>query len=492
MVPSETSPSSGLWESILLSVERKIGPRATRTWLGPGKIKGLDAGVLKLAVPNEFFVEWLSEHYARVLNESASDALGRPVKVEISVDELLAVASEAGGNGDCAGSGHNGGGGNGCSHDGNGGRREMTNFQAAVPQDCRIPHQDGAPCAVLNPNYTFDSFVVAGSNELATAACKAVAERPGCAYNPLFIYGGSGLGKTHMLHAIGHAATNGRRPDGICYVSAERFMNEMIASIQQGTALAFRNKFRHAGLLLIDDVHFISGKEGTQEEFFHTFNSLYEAGRQIVLTSDRPPKEIARVEDRLISRFSWGLVVDIQKPDLETRVAILEKKAARQGFNLGPGVALAIARMANGNIRELEGSLLRVKAHAELTRQPLTPDVAAQLLCEIFREPARTVTVQDVQQLVAKHFGIRPQDLCGRKRTNCVAFPRQVAMYLCRALLDTPLAEIGDKFGGRDHTTVLYACSKVEAQLKIDPRLRKTVTTLTGRIPGGGENLFIN
>jgi chromosomal replication initiator protein len=481
MVPSETSPSSGLWESILVSVERKIGPRATRTWLGPGKIKGLETGVLRLAVPNEFFVEWLSEHYARALNESASDALGRPVRVELSVDGLLGAgskSSETGGNG-----GAEGGNGSGAS----GGQN-----RPVESTECCIPRQSQASCTGLNPNYTFDSFVVAGSNQLATAACMAVAERPGAAYNPLFVYGGSGLGKTHMLHAIGHATTDGGKLDGVCYLSAERFMNEMIASIQQGTALAFRNKYRHARVLLIDDVHFLGGKEGTQEEFFHTFNSLYEAGRQIVLTSDRPPKEIPRVEDRLISRFTWGLVADIQKPDLETRVAILEKKAARQGFALAPDVALAVAKMANGNIRELEGSLLRVKAHAELTRQPLTPDVATELLCDIFRAPIRIPTVEDVQQLVAKHFGMRPQDLCGRKRTNCVAFPRQVAMYLCRVLLDVPLAQVGAKFGGRDHTTVLYACSKIEAQLKIDPSLRRTLASLTGRLPGGGDNVFIN
>jgi chromosomal replication initiator protein len=478
MPPSETSPSSGLWESILLSVERKIGSRAARTWLGPGKIKGLETGVLRLAVPNEFFVEWLSEHYARALNESASDALGRPVRVELSVDGLLCSASETGGNG--------------CSQGGNGEVQSGGPIHAVESADCRIPRQAEASCAGLNPNYTFDSFVVAGSNQLATAACRAVAENPGATYNPLFIYGGSGLGKTHMLHAIGHAATRDGQLNGVCYLSAERFMNEMIASIQQGTALAFRNKYRHARVLLIDDVHFLGGKEGTQEEFFHTFNSLHEAGRQIVLTSDRPPKELPRVEDRLISRFTWGLVADIQKPDLETRVAILEKKAARQGFVLSPEVALAIAKLANGSIRELEGSLLRVKAHAELTRQPLTPDVATEILCDIFRAASRSATVQDVQQLVAKHFGVRPQDLCGRKRTNCVAFPRQVAMYLCRTLLDVPLAEIGDKFGGRDHTTVLYACSKIEAQLKIDPRLRKTISVLTGRVPGTGDNVFIN
>jgi chromosomal replication initiator protein len=266
----------------------------------------------------------------------------------------------------------------------------------------------------------------------------------------------------------------------------------MIASIQQGTALAFRNKYRRARLLLIDDIHFLAGKESTQEEFFHTFNSLHEAGRQIVLTSDRPPKEIPRVEDRLISRFTWGLVADIQRPDLETRVAILQKKAAKQGTVLTPDVALAIAQMASGNIRELEGSLLRVKAHAQLAGLPITPAVVEQVLDDILHPHKKSATVRDVQQLVARHFGLRPQDLSGRKRTNSVAFPRQVAMYLCRLNLDVPLAAIGESFGGRDHTTVLYACSKIESQLKTDPYLRKTVKTLSARVTGNVENLFMN
>lgn len=485
MTQPETTTPSGLWESIVASVEAKIGPRACRTWVSPTAIKGLNAGVLTISVPNEFFVEWLSEHYLAALTQAASDALGRPVKVEFCIDPCAAKNSGAAApqvsaiDDDGSGlAGHQ------CLEPAS---RPRASFAGPEPG-----HRSHNGYASLNSNYTFGNFVVGGNNQLAAAACRAVSERPGSAYNPLFIYGGSGLGKTHMLHAIGHAALNVHGGDGVCYVSSERFMNEMIASIQQGTTLAFRNKYRRARLLLIDDVHFLGGKESTQEEFFHTFNSLHEAGRQIVLTSDRPPKEIPRVEERLISRFTWGLVADIQRPDLETRVAILRKKAARQGMALSSDVAHAIAQIAAGNIRELEGSLLRVKAHAQLSGHPLTPEVVAQVLGDILNPHRKSATIQDVQQLVARHYGLRPQDLCGRKRTNSVAFPRQVAMYLCRVNLDVPLALIGERFGGRDHTTVLYACTKIETQLQTDNYLRKTIKTLSERVAGAVENLFMN
>ncbi len=484
MTHVETSAPSGLWESIVSSVERRIGPRACRTWICPARIQGLDAGVLKLGVPNHFFVDWLSEHYIRLLNEAASDALGRPVKVEIHADER----ARQNGNGDSR-TVNSGSAGDG-EVNGDGTAIESHGPDVAAQSYTPIERTHTA-ASCLNPSNTFNSLVVSDSNRLAAAACMAVAERPGATYNPLFLYGSSGLGKTHMLHAIGHAASAGASNE-VCYVSAERFMNEMIASIQQGTALAFRNRYRRARLLLIDDVHFLGGKESTQEEFFHTFNSLHESGRQIVLTSDRPPKEIARLEERLISRFTWGLVADIQKPDLETRVAILNQKAARQGFNLCGDVALAIAQMASGNVRELEGSLVRVRAHAQLTRRPLTPDIVTEVLGDILRPRVKAATVLDVQQLVARHFSLRPQDLCGRKRTNAIAFPRQVAMYLCRSHLDTPLAEIGERFGGRDHTTVLHACSKIESQLKTDTRLRKIVADLACRLPASGDRMLIN
>lgn len=491
MGQTDSAAPSGLWESILSSVESKIGARARRTWLSPASIGGLNAGVLRLAVPNDFFVEWIGEHYLRFLNEAASDSLGRPVKVEIFADDRASQGGNGAGDGeagiDTAEKNDN------CyAHTGNGSGREHVTISTSPSHGHGRGLQDPRGCAALNGNYTFDNLVVAGSNQLAAAACRAVCERPGTAYNPLFIYGGSGLGKTHMLHAIGHAALGDASSNGVYYVSAERFMNEMIASIQQGTALAFRNKYRRARLLLIDDVHFLGGKEGTQEEFFHTFNSLHEAGRQIVLTSDRPPKEIPRVEDRLISRFTWGLVADIQRPDLEMRIAILHQKAVRQGIKLSSDVALAIARMARSNIRELEGSLLRLKAHAQLTGQPLTAEMVGDFLGEILRPQRALPTVNDVQRAVARHFALRPQDLCGRKRTNAVALPRQLAMYLCRAQLDIPLAEVGEQFGGRDHTTVLYACSKVESKLRTDPALRRTLNTISGALFGAGENVFAN
>jgi len=432
--------------------------------MGPARIKSLDGGVLRLAVPNEFFVEWLSEHYLKSINDAVSEALGRPVKVALIVEE-------------------------GAAESGNGG--SQIDHVRGDPVPCEPPcplHRNGD----LNPNYTFDNLVVAGNNQLANAACMAVLEKPGATYNPLFIYGGSGLGKTHMLHAIGHAAAKGTGVERVFYVSAERFMNEMIQSIRQGTSLAFRDRYRRADVLLIDDVHFLGGKESTQEEFFHTFNCIHDAGRQIVLTCDRPPKEIPRVEERLISRFTWGLVVDIQRPDLETRIAILKKKAARLGFKLGQDVAVTIAEIAKANIRELEGSLLRVQAHARLTGHDPTPETVVELLGEVLRPQHRAPTPQEVQSIVAKHYGISPKDLCGRKRTNAVAFPRQLAMYLCRSHLEVPLSEIGEVFGGRDHTTVLYACAKIESLLREDTSFRKAVANLVERLDRRGDNMLAN
>jgi chromosomal replication initiator protein len=464
MNTSEVSAPSGLWESILACAERKIGPRACNTWLSPAKIKSLDGGILNLSVPNEFFVEWLSEHYLKSLTEAVSEALGRPVKVALAIDERPVKG-------------------------GNGGSQVDDAWRAqALCEPPRPLPRDGH----LNPSYTFANFIVASNNQLANAACMAVLEKPGTTYNPLFIYGGSGLGKTHMLHAIGHAALAGANTERVFYVSAERFMNEMIFSIQQGTTLAFRDKYRRAELLLIDDVHFLGGKESTQEEFFHTFNSIHDSGRQIVLTCDRPPKEIPRVEERLISRFTWGLVVDIQRPDLETRIAILHQKAARLGFALSQDVAITIANIATANVRELEGSLLRVQAQARLTGTEPTPETVAQLLGEVLRPQHRALTVQEVQSLVAKHFGLQPKDLCGRRRTNNVAFPRQLAMYLCRTYLDVPLAEIGRTFGGRDHTTVLYACAKVDALLTEDPSIKRTLSSLVDHLNRRRDNLFTN
>ena len=332
--------------------------------------------------------------------------------------------------------------------------------------------------AGLNPRYTFDTFVVGSSNQFAKAASQAVADLPSKAYNPLFIYGGVGLGKTHLLHAVGHEA--GRRfPQlNIMYLSSERFTNDLINAIRFDRTAAFRTKYRTIDLLLIDDIQFIAGKERTQEEFFHTFNDLYESRKQIALSGDSSPKEIPDMEGRLRSRFEWGLTVDIQPPDLETRVAILKKKAEHERVRLPDEVAYLIASRIKSNIRELEGSLTRMIAYCGLTGREMSPDLAHEILAELLEEE-KVITVEQIQQKVSEFFNMTVSDLNAKTRIEAVAFPRQIAMYLCRQLTRTSLADVGRAFGGKDHTTVLHAVDKIQALLQEDAKLSKTIDTLT-------------
>jgi chromosomal replication initiator protein len=333
--------------------------------------------------------------------------------------------------------------------------------------------------ALIDPRYTFDTFVVGKSNQMAAAACKAVAEHPGTSYNPLFLYGGVGLGKTHLMQAIGNALLASNRAARVCYVSSEKFTNEMIWSIQHGKTLVFKDRYRTVDLLLIDDIQFLAGKETTQEEFFHTFNALHEAGKQIVLTSDRPPKEIQGLEERLVSRFEWGLLADIQKPDLETRVAILRKKAEVENIHLPEDVALLIAEHARNNIRELEGSLIRLVAFASLLKKSIDLPLAEQVLQE-FIKPGRTrqVDPSTILKRTADRFHTTVESMKGKRRTSSAVRPRQVAMYLCRRLTNMPLTEIGKLFGGRDHTTVIYACERVEEMIRKDAKVQRIVQEL--------------
>ena len=335
----------------------------------------------------------------------------------------------------------------------------------------------------LNPKYVFDSFVVGNSNRMAHAASLAVAESPAQAYNPLFLYGNSGLGKTHLMHSIGHFILD-RNPEAkVLYVTSETFTNELINSIQNNKNEEFRNKYRNIDVLLIDDIQFISKKEGTQEEFFHTFNALYESSKQIIISSDRPPKEIKTLEDRLRSRFEWGLIADVQPPDYETRIAILQKKAERDHLVVPNEVNAYIAKNIASNIRELEGALTRIVAYATLTNQDISITLAENSLRDIFSENASTPLTTDlIQQVVAEHYNIRVEDIQGSKKPKNIAFPRQVSMYLCRKLLDISLPKIGDSFGGRDHTTVIHAISKIEKQLEVDPMLQKTIMQLEKEI----------
>lgn len=337
--------------------------------------------------------------------------------------------------------------------------------------------------STLNPKYTFNSFVIGNSNRFAHAASLAVAEAPAKAYNPLFIYGGVGLGKTHLMHAIGHYILQNNPKAKVVYVSSEKFTNELINSIKDDKNVDFRNKYRHVDVLLIDDIQFIAGKERTQEEFFHTFNDLHSADKQIILSSDRPPKEIPTLEDRLRSRFEWGLIADIQPPDFETRIAILKKKADVENLNIPNEVMVYIANKIKSNIRELEGALIRIVAYSSLTNKDVSVDLAAEALKDIIsNEQNKQITINLIQDVVSNYFNLKVEELKSSRRTRNIAFPRQIAMYLSRKLTDMSLPKIGEEFGGRDHTTVIHAYEKISNGLKKDEQLKNVITDITKKI----------
>lgn len=334
----------------------------------------------------------------------------------------------------------------------------------------------------LNPRYTFDTFVIGNSNRLAHAASVAVAESPAKAYNPLFIYGGVGLGKTHLMHAIGHYALNQNKKAKVVYVSSETFTNELINSIRDDRNAEFRSKYRNIDILLVDDIQFIAGKERTQEEFFHTFNSLYEANKQIIISSDRPPKEIPTLEDRLRSRFEWGLIADIQPPDLETRIAILKKKAKLENLTIPDDVMLYIAKKIQSNIRELEGALIRIVAYSSLTNREINEDLASEALKDIISNSRpKFITADLIKEKVSEFFNMKIEDFNAKKRTKSIVYPRQIAMYLCREMTDLSLPRIGEEFG-RDHTTIMHAYDKIYSDMEIDPELKNILNELKNRI----------
>ncbi len=349
-----------------------------------------------------------------------------------------------------------------------------------VPQDPRpAPAEVGLPATGLSARYTFESFVIGNSNQFAQAACEAVAELPSRAYNPLFIYGGVGLGKTHLLHAVGHHIAKLYPHLRLVYLSSERFTNDLINAIRYDRTAEFRAKYRTIDLLLIDDIQFISGKERTQEEFFHTFNDLYEARKQIVVSSDAAPKEIPELEERLRSRFEWGLIADIQPPDFETRVAILKKKAETERVRLPDDVAYLIASRIKANIREIEGSLTRMIAFCSLSGREMSVELAQEVLADLWGEEEKIISIEQIQRKVAEFFSIKLSDMRAQNRTKSVAFPRQIAMYLSRQLTHASLSDIGRAFGGKDHTTVLHAVSKLQALVQEDAKLKQTIDTLT-------------
>jgi chromosomal replication initiator protein len=430
---------NALWEQFLAAASRRLPHAVVDSWIRPCRLLAVEGDHLRIAAPNRFSREWLVQHHMDGLQQAAQDVLGGQPRVTIVVDEDMGAPDAP------------------------------PAITRAVPS---------GTAEGLNPRYTFDSFVVGSSNQFAQAACQAVAELPSRAYNPLFIYGGVGLGKTHLLHAVGHQ-TNRLFPGmTIVYLSSERFTNELINAIRYDRTAEFRARYRTIDLLLIDDIQFISGKERTQEEFFHTFNDLYESRKQIIVSSDSPPKDIPEIEERLRSRFEWGLIADIQAPDFETRVAILKKKAAVERVRLPDDVAYLIAGRIKSNIRELEGSLTRMIAFCALTGREMGVDLAQEVLAELWGDEEKIITIEQVQRKVADFFGVRPSDLKAKNRTKAVAFPRQIAMYLARQLTHASLAEVGRAFGGKDHTTVLHAVDKIQTLLQEDPKLRKTVDGL--------------
>jgi chromosomal replication initiator protein len=442
--------SATIWDEVLGRIEAKVGRHSFHTWFKPTSLLADNGRVVSVRVPNPLFTEWLPKHYSVVLAEALKD-VGRPTAEVVFVPEESRTDSTAV----------------------SGGQPALENPISNVP----APSQFTAP-AGLNPRYTFDTFIVGPSNQFAHAACRAVAEAPSRSYNPLFIYGGVGLGKTHLMHAIGQYVLQHTRSVKLTYISSERFMNEMINAVRFDRILDFRERYRSVDVLLVDDIQFVSGKEGTQNEFFHTFNALHDAQKQIVISSDRPPHEITALEERLRSRFEWGLIADIQPPDLETKVAILKKKAETETIPLPDGVALYIASRIKSNIRELEGSLIRLIAYASLTGRSLTLELAQEVLRNVIDHEEKAVTIEQIQKFVADYYQLKLAELKSRNNSKSVAMPRQVAMYLCKSLTHASLPEIGRSFGGKHHSTVIHSIKKVEELRKHNGDFNKVINSL--------------
>ena len=427
-----------LWEQVLARVETKVNRHSFYTWFKPTSFVGADGSAVTVRVPNSLFKDWLTKHYSAVISEAMAEVKKAGLAVNFVAETQADTPAIA-----------------------------LGPDEAAVLES--VPLVPTAPgSAGLNPRYTFDSFIVGSSNQFAHAACRAVAELPARSYNPLFIYGGVGLGKTHLMHAVGHYVLQHDRNVKLTYISSERFMNEMINAVRYDRSIDFRERYRSVDLLLVDDIQFLAGKEGTQTEFFHTFNALYDSQKQIVLSSDCPPHEIPALEERLRSRFEWGLIADIQSPDLETKIAILKKKAETEGVPLPDDVAIYIAGKIKSNIRELEGSLIRLIAYASLTGQELSLGLAQEVLKNILDHEERAVTIEIIQKHVADYYNLKMVELKSRNNSKSVAMPRQIAMYLCKSLTHASLPEIGRSFGGKHHSTVIHSIRKVEDLRKRD------------------------
>jgi chromosomal replication initiator protein len=453
------SPAQSIWCSALDSLREVLNPEVYRLWFAPIQPIAMTSDRLSLGVANDFCAVWLGENYRDVIEDALKAASGRQIEFSfIAQDNIQAPLKPN--------------------------RAKGLAVEPTTPQAPAIVEDPTDAISPFDPKNTFETFVV-GNNQLAHAAAVAVAQNPGRSYNPLFLIGGVGLGKTHLLHAIGQYVTSNRRSAKVAYVSTERFTNEFIDALQNSRVMRFRKKFRETDVLLIDDIHFLSGKERIQEEFFHTFNALKEARKQIVMTCDRPANEIQGLEHRLVSRFEWGLVADIQPPDIETRLAILRKKSDQMRYALSPDIAQFLAERIRANIRRLEGALTRVASYSRLTGQPITVERVRDLLRDVLSEEGRaSLTIDVIIKRVADHFDLRVADILGRRRPDSIAFPRQVAMYLARTLTESSLSTIGEAFGGRDHGTVLHACRAVTDRMETDAGVRKAVHQLDRDLRG--------
>ncbi|NRZ55930.1 chromosomal replication initiator protein [Clostridium beijerinckii] len=436
-----------LWDKTLDIIKSELSEVSFNTWIKSCEPLSISSNTLKISVPNSFTQDILDKRYKDLVANSIKAVCSKLYTIEfIIMSEIY----------------------------------EKEEIKSSSNQKSKAIVVNDEMSSTLNPKYTFNSFVIGNSNRFAHAASLAVAESPAKAYNPLFIYGGVGLGKTHLMHAIGHYILDGNPNAKVVYVSSEKFTNELINAIKDDKNEEFRNKYRNVDILLIDDIQFIAGKERTQEEFFHTFNALHDANKQIILSSDRPPKEIPTLEDRLRSRFEWGLIADIQVPDFETRMAILKKKADVENLNVANEVMGYIATKIKSNIRELEGALIRIIAYSSLTNREVTVDLATEALKDIIsKKQGKHVTIDLIQDVVSSYFNLRVEDLKSQRRTRNVAYPRQIAMYLSRKLTDMSLPKIGEEFGGRDHTTVIHAYEKISENLKTDDSLQSTVNDIT-------------
>ena len=439
-----------VWQEALHYIQGKVTKQVYDTWFTPVRLDRIENSTAHISVPNKFFGEWLDTHYGPLLAEAMATARG---------GGLMAVAFAV---------------------------REKAVAQQGEPQPVvngprSVTQTKSRRGIQLNPKYTFKNFVVGAGNQFAHAACMAVAEQPGQTYNPLFIYGGVGLGKTHLLNAIGNHVAE-KSDLRIAYLTTEQFTNEVINSIRYDKMMDLRKRYRHIDMLMIDDIQFLVGKERTQEEFFHTFNALYEGHKQIVLSSDRFPKDMPDIEERLRSRFEWGLIADLQPPDVETRIAILRKKSEDEGVKLPEDVIQFLSITMKSNIRELEGSLVRLGAYASLTGQVITLDLAKNVLRDLIGDKKKIVAMDDIQEAVCAQFHVKMTELKSRRRSKTLVHPRQLAMYLCRELTDASYPEIGRQFGGKDHTTIIHACRQVTKAKETDQALQTTIETLKEHI----------